>query len=598
MGASARLAGRPQARESGRPTRIGQLITCTQASAGIRHTRAMFSASSAFARRIAITFVLICLLGGAATVDARDVCDFVPTTLEVRQAGEEAFVPIGAQLNLPPRLRPTTSEVRFHLPPTTTECVLLVDRVSLHGLAIALNDEPSITFDFFRPGLRDRYAASGYSLNLPAHAEPLRVTLRITQLGVLSTRVSRIDTATLLSLERRISAIHALSLVAPLMMAALVGVFWLRLRDRALAAYVGLLVSLVLVTASLDGTLFYFPIGALFAPLKSMSHILTLSLFGLAMSVFFREFLAPLDRGGEFMFRLLAGAFTFTGISSLLGIPVYSAIIQHLTTFSFMVAVPLLLWQAWRSWRSGQRLAGYLLIGWSLPLGAILLRLAAEYGVLEWNAWLRYSPRLAFLLEALVFAYGLADRILHIRIERDRAEQARLRSERALIGYRRLVEADALTGLASRRALESELQRWDAEAIQGSCLFIDIDRFKDFNDRHGHAQGDEALRAVAAGLASLIQSDAHLARYGGEEFVGLLPKVSLNGARALAEIARNKIGTSRIGAQELSVTLSIGVAERQGDEPMAVTLARADTALYQAKAGGRNRVEADRGELP
>ncbi len=528
----------------------------------------------------------------AAAVSAADdrACTFMPDAFEVRSGDAVEFAPLGERLTLPPRLRPTTSEVRFTLPPIDAACWLLVDRVSLYGMTVEVEGLTPHRFDFFRPGAADRVAASGYALALPAHAEPRRVHLEITQLGVLSTDVRRVSEAELMAMERRIGGLHALSLLAPLIMAVLMGLFWLRLRDRALAAYVGLLGSLILVTASLDGTLYFLAPGALFAGLKSMAHIFLLSLFGFAVALFYREFLAPLDASGERTFRLLAGAFAFTGISSLLGIPVYSAIIQHVTTFSLLVAVPLLLWQGLRSLRAGHPSAVYFLVGWSLPLLVIPLRLMAEYGLVEWNFWLRYAPRFGFMAEAMVFALGLADRVLRVRLERDRAEQARLRSDRALAGYRQLVEKDALTGLASRRALESTLREWDVDGIAGAALFIDIDRFKQLNDTLGHAAGDEVLRGVSAALHDCLPADAHVARYGGEELVALLPGLDVTAAFERGERVRREVST-RVGAADgRPVSVSIGVAQRAPAEPMAATLARADAAMYRAKAAGRDRV--------
>ncbi|MGQ0798868.1 MAG: sensor domain-containing diguanylate cyclase [Pseudomarimonas sp.] len=551
----------------------------------------LFEKVKGVSKRSAAAFLLLPIALSASTAQAADSCEFIPTQYSVRAEADAGFEPLGDHLSLPPRLRPTRSEVRFTLPPVDRECVLLIDRVSLYALSVEVDQQPPVSFDFFRPGATDRFAAAGFTVMLDPHSEPRTVTLAITQLGVLSTQIQRTDIASLLALERRISAMHALSIIAPLMMAVLVGLFWLRLRDRALAAYVGMLAGLVLVTASIDGTLYFFPLGELFAGLRSMAHILLLSVFGLAVCVFFREFLAPLDRSGQRTFLALATAFTFTGVSSLLGIPIYNAIIQHLTTFSLIVATPLLIWQGIRSYRAGHPSAIYFLIGWTLPLGAIPLRLMAEYGVIDWNFWIRYAPRTGFLIEAMVFALGLTDRILRVRIERDRAEQARVRTERSLISYRQLAEADSLTGLASRRALETELGRWDAEAINGACLFIDLDRFKDFNDRFGHAQGDEALRSVATRLLELMPTDAQLARYGGEEIVALLPAMSLDSARELAERARALVETSVAGPDHCTVTVSIGAAERRAQEPMAQTLAGADAALYRAKSAGRNRVE-------
>lgn len=538
--------------------------------------------------RLPWLLVLLLLLPVCALADAG--CAFEPEAYEVLDADGSVARTSTGQLTLPPRLRPTTSTVRFELPPTASQCWLLIDRVSLYGLTVNVEGLTPVAFDFFRPQANDRFAGSGYALPLPPHGESRSVLLTVTQLGVMSTRAMRVDIDTLLANERRISALHTLTLLAPLLMAVLVGLFWMRLRDRALAAYMGLLASLVLITASLDGTLYFFALSAPLAAMRSMAHILLLSLFGLAIAMFYREFLGPLDRSGQRTFNVLAGVFALTGVSSLLGIPVYSAIIQHLTTFSLMVAVPMLLWQGIRSYRAGRPLAGYFLVGWSIPLLVIPLRILAEYGVIEWSFPIRYAPRFAFMLEAAVFALGLADRMLRVRIERDRAEQERLRSERALAGYRQLAEADALTGLASRRALESALREWDIAATPGSALFIDIDLFKQLNDVHGHAVGDEVLRAVAAALRDRLPAGSHIARYGGEELVALLPGMEVTAAFERAERVRSEVASTIRAPDGTPVTVSAGVAQRAAQEPMAATLSRADAAMYRAKAAGRNRV--------
>ena len=544
-------------------------------------------------RHPAWTIAALGLLSLTSLLAAGEPCDFDPSSLELWSEQDQQFHPMGNELALSPRMRAGTSIVRFDLPPARQACWLQIDRTSMYTMTVQIDRTTVEHFNFFRPGLPDLLSSAGFTVAVDPHPKMREVRLVIEHLGAVSTRVARIDNAELLARERRIIALQALSAQVPLIMAALMLVFWVRLRDRALAAYVIMLTTLVLVASSLDGTLYLRTVGTWIAGLQSMAHMLLLNLFGLAVVVFFREFLGPLDRSGERATRLLAGAFALAGICSLVVVPVFSAIVMHLTLLTIALMIPLLFWQGVRSLRGGNRLAVYFLIGWSLPLIAIPLRLMGEYGLVEWGFWIRYAPRIALMFEALVFALGLADRVLRFRIERDRAEQLRLHSEKEAISYRRQAHTDTLTDAASRRALDEELDTWTRNDIHGSVLFIDIDHFKTFNDCHGHAEGDQALRDVASVLGGNIPDNAMLARYGGEEFIVLLPGMYKDHAAALAEELRCAVGSGRYANHDVGLTISIGVAQRRDNEGARETLKRADAALYEAKSSGRDRIALD-----
>ena len=136
-----------------------------------------------------------------------------------------------------------------------------------------------------------------------------------------------------------------------------------------------------------------------------------------------------------------------------------------------------------------------------------------------------------------------------------------------------------------RRHLHPEGRHW--------LGLIDIDHFKRVNDELGHPAGDEVLRQVSQRLQSTLRGSDLLARIGGEEFMAVLPDTSLDEAALLAERLRAAVSASAIGlaASQRVVTVSIGVAQRQADDSAESLLAQADAALYQAKRGGRDRVQ-------
>jgi diguanylate cyclase (GGDEF)-like protein len=164
-------------------------------------------------------------------------------------------------------------------------------------------------------------------------------------------------------------------------------------------------------------------------------------------------------------------------------------------------------------------------------------------------------------------------------------------------------KTDALTGLANRRAFLEQADRLHAVATRYGTPFavvlLDVDHFKACNDVYGHVAGDAVLRGVADTLAAAVRHADLAARYGGEEFVVLCPNTSLGAAAQLAERLRRALEeTLPMPDPEAlielppGVTASVGVATWQaGDRTVDAVLKRADAALYQAKAGGRNRVE-------
>ncbi|MGI2157820.1 GGDEF domain-containing protein [Shewanella baltica] len=159
---------------------------------------------------------------------------------------------------------------------------------------------------------------------------------------------------------------------------------------------------------------------------------------------------------------------------------------------------------------------------------------------------------------------------------------------------------DQLTSLHNRRAYELSIQDqiYLSQDHQTRCslLLIDIDNFKAFNDTYGHLTGDKVLAYVAFALKQCVRGDDFVARYGGEEFVVVLPNTHFHDALQVAENLRERISERRLTIgkdKKLSlgaITVSIGLASLQQGDDAETLFSRADKALYQAKAEGRNCV--------
>jgi diguanylate cyclase (GGDEF)-like protein len=169
-------------------------------------------------------------------------------------------------------------------------------------------------------------------------------------------------------------------------------------------------------------------------------------------------------------------------------------------------------------------------------------------------------------------------------------------SERAL--------KDVLTGLSNRRAFEESMERhWDRMRTSGepfAMLQMDIDHFKRVNDTYGHTAGDEVLRRVAETITRQLRAAHPVFRTGGEEFSVLIPNAELAEAMVIAERLRAAVAVVAVPVadREISVTISIGVADSRGLGGPDDMIRAADAALYRAKSQGRNRIAVAGGDVP
>ncbi len=286
--------------------------------------------------------------------------------------------------------------------------------------------------------------------------------------------------------------------------------------------------------------------------------------------------------------------------------------------------------------------------GWGVMVVGVFLFLLSKMGVLPVNFWTEETMSLGILIELVFFSVALGDRInkerdqnllaqsavlnslkaereakdralKHEELER-RARESSLRTqqenthrleleierqtrdlEQAAKQLKQTIQMDPLTQVYNRRSFNDSLNREYARASRNqlhvALMMIDIDHFKQVNDQHGHVAGDDCLRFVAEQIRRCVEVElGEVYRFGGEEFVVMLPGATEDKAMELAEEVRELIASSNFQAdgKELAVTVSIGVCALV-PEPgswFEQIVEQADSALYQAKQQGRNRVVA------
>ncbi len=226
---------------------------------------------------------------------------------------------------------------------------------------------------------------------------------------------------------------------------------------------------------------------------------------------------------------------------------------------------------------SYRRVTGY-------PLHILVGRSTEEY----LGHWRRDMSVVAALAAAL-FAVSISATIMVDRAWRRQRSLTHLLETQA--------HTDVLTGLANRRRFfevaDSELSRARRYGTPLSLLMLDIDRFKEVNDAHGHHAGDRVLQQLARTCLEVLRNVDIVGRVGGEEFAILLPETELEGAIDVAERLRAAVARAEVAREEgvpLRVTVSIGVAMLAGSVNLDTLMSQADAALYDAKHAGRNQV--------
>jgi len=383
-----------------------------------------------------------------------------------------------------------------------------------------------------------------------------------------------------------VSAAMYASLIA---FAVIAGCYWVALRERMFADYTCYLLSLILFMTASAGLLYAAPGGDWLGRLGIHGQwAAATAAIGFAVG-FARDFLDI----GRHAPRLLS-VMDRLRTALLLSAVVIAAWPWPASRFGMVIVTVLLatnllmIGLGVRAALARDRYGYYFLAGWVPLTVATSVRSMQAAGLVDIAANEVYLYALGAVWEALALTLGIADRVLGFRRERDVA--------------RKMAEEDMLTGVQSRRAIEMQLRALASEARAGGSglgvLFVDIDHFKSINDRFGHGIGDACLAAVAKRLQAELRDGDHLGRWGGEEFVALLPGANLDNAHHTSERILRAVSEDavQIASGEVSITVSIGIAVLDPmHDDMHSLLHRADSALYRAKANGRNRVERDPG---
>ncbi|RLU02137.1 MAG: diguanylate cyclase, partial [Ketobacter sp.] len=282
-------------------------------------------------------------------------------------------------------------------------------------------------------------------------------------------------------------------------------------------------------------------------------------------------------------------------------------------------------------WNRSGLSARYYTLGWSAFLIGGLIMGLNKLGLTPSNAFTENTLQVGSGIEVILLSFALAASINEDRRVRSAAQSKALEAERetrlareqalqfqqqAAAELERKVEqrtaeleslnrqlsdlsdTDQLTRLKNRRyldrVLQEELARCQRYHHDLSIILLDIDHFKQFNDRYGHLVGDECLRAVADVLAQTISEGTDcIARYGGEEFCVLMPETSMEYAEKMAERLRSSVNNMKFSVKNepANVSISLGVASLCSNRHVTPEhlIKRADQALYKAKQAGRNR---------
>jgi diguanylate cyclase (GGDEF)-like protein len=470
------------------------------------------------------------------------------------------------------------------LPP---KAVLVVEGQVAGSVQLVLPDGTRIERSKVRPSARDG-SPIALVFPLPASLEAgTPLLLHVAHAHRVNVDFSIVGGEAWREYEKTRLIVSAAMYAALIAFATIAGCYWIALRERMFADYTCYLVSLILFMTASTGLLYAAPGGDWLGRLGIHGQwAAATAAIGFAVG-FARDFV-DIARHAPRLLRVMDGLRTSLLLAAA-AIAVWPGPASRFGMLMVAVLLPvnfLMIGLGVRAALDRNRYGCYFLAGWIPLTAATSVRSLQAAGLVDIAASDVYLYALGAVWEALVLTLGIADRVLGFRRERDAA--------------RKMAEQDVLTGLQSRRAIEMQLRALASEARAGGSglgvLFVDIDHFKSINDRFGHGIGDVCLAAVAQRLQAELRDGDHLGRWGGEEFVALLPGANLDNAQHTSERILRAVSADpvQIASGDVSITVSIGIAVLDPmHDDMHSLLHRADSALYRAKANGRNRVERD-----
>jgi diguanylate cyclase (GGDEF)-like protein len=393
-------------------------------------------------------------------------------------------------------------------------------------------------------------------------------------------------------------------------------ILYLATRDRTFLYYVLYAGFFALGQLSLNGIAFqhFWPA----APAWANEAVLVFIALGLASMLQFTRSFLDLGRTWPAVDRVMRGFMVVLlaaiAASALLG---YRRTILVETALVFVIAA-LIMIAAVRVWRDGFRPASNFVLAWSVMLVGVVVYAAVSFGLLPKLFITEYGIQIGSAAEMILLSFALADRINSLReenarIQREAREQLETRVAERTVELNQALDKlesanqtlrefsmhDGLTGAYNRRYFDQYLPQVWAQARGErqplSLVMVDLDHFKEINDRHGHQVGDDCLRSVAQCLRQQLRGDhERVVRYGGEEFFVVMPGVEADAAGWRAERIRLAISDLHVRTDglELRLTISVGLATFHPDAALTPSdlLRVTDRALYEAKRAGRNRV--------
>lgn len=427
----------------------------------------------------------------------------------------------------------------------------------------------------------ERYSHRALVIALPegipaGEAVWLRVEHRSTMVAPVSVEsLDRVHREDLVFVAWRSLVLTSLAVLAILGLA-----FWGGTGERSYAYFSAMLVCAIGYLSAVNGDLRWLPgADALFGSSARTNRVF--GCLGVVFSNLFQASYLDLRRKAPVINRLLHAGTAIAAVTGVLSLFLDWRLLSWLGNFALLYSAAVLLVASGLLSVRGERAARVVLASWSALMLFCFLAAAQMLGVWTGPTWLGQGLSASFVVASLLLALGLSDKLLQLRRDRDHA------SRQATI--------DPVTKTMNRHGIEErlfqEVERARTQTGPLSIAFVDVDRFKEINDRHGHSLGDQCLRIVCWRLRNQLRRSDALGRYGGDEFLVVLPGHDVESALRIAERMRVSVNCRPLSMPDASIhtTLSIGVAELGPGESMSSLFERADTALYASKSAGRDR---------